>query len=102
FPEVGVVPNIGYFLTANLEFPVWDWGTLRSKVHQAEYKQQTAKAQLSLTQRTALSELYANYDEALVARAALDEARTTAELAAEGLRLTNLRYQGGASPATEL
>ena len=40
FPEVGVVPNLGYFLTAVLEVPVWDWGTLRSKLHQAEYKQQ--------------------------------------------------------------
>jgi len=102
FPEVGVVPNVGYFLTAVLNVPVWDWGTLRSKLHQAEYKQQTAKAQLSLAQRTAVSELYANYDEAMVARAALDESRRTAELAAESLRLVNLRYQGGASPASEV
>jgi len=102
FPEIGVVPNLGYFLTAVLEVPVWDWGTLRSKLHQAEYKQQSTKAQLGLTQRTAVSELYATYDEALVARAALEDARTTAELATEGLRLTNLRYQGGASPATEV
>jgi len=102
FPEIGVVPNLGYFLTAVLEVPVWDWGTLRSKLHQAEYKQQSTKAQVGLTQRTAVSELYATYDEALVARAALEDARTTAELATEGLRLTNLRYQGGASPATEV
>jgi outer membrane protein TolC len=102
FPEVGVVPNLGYFLTATLELPVWDWGTLRSKLHQAQYKQQTAKSQLTLAQRTAVGELYALYDEALLARAALDDARTTAELATEGLRLTNLRYQGGASPATEV
>jgi outer membrane protein TolC len=102
FPEVGVVPNLGYFLTAALNIPVWDWGTLRSKLHQAQYKQETAKAQLSLAQRTAVSELYANYDEAIVARSALDESRQTAELAAESLRLVNLRYQGGASPATEV
>jgi outer membrane protein TolC len=102
FPEVGVVPNLGYFLTATLELPVWDWGTLRSKLHQAQYKQRTAKSQLTLAQRTAVGELYALYDEALLARAALDDARTTAELATEGLRLTNLRYQGGASPATEV
>ncbi len=102
FPEIGVVPNVGYFLTAVLNIPVWDWGTLRSKLHQAQYKQETAKAQLSLAQRTAISELYANYDEAMVARSALDESRRTAELAAESLRLVNLRYQGGASPATEV
>jgi outer membrane protein len=101
-PAVGVVPNLGYFLTAALTVPVWDWGTLRSKLHQAEYKQDTAKAALSLAKRTDLSELYATYDEAMVAQAGLEEARRTAELAAEGLRLTSLRYQGGASPASEV
>jgi outer membrane protein TolC len=102
FTEVGILPNLGYFLTAALTVPVWDWGTLRSKLHQAEYKQQTAQAALSLAKRTDASELYATYDEAIVARAALDEARSTAELATESLRLTNLRYQGGASPASEV
>lgn len=81
---------------------MWDWGTLRSKLHQAEYKQQSVKAALSQAQRTGLSELYATYDEAMIAQGALDEARRTAELAAEGLRLTDLRYEGGASPATEV
>lgn len=102
FPEIGVVPNLGYFLTAALTVPVWDWGTLRSKLHQAEYKQQTAQAGLSLAKRTNISELYANYDEAIIARSALEESRRTAELAAESLRLTNLRYAAGASPATEV
>ena len=101
-PAVGIVPNLGYFLTAALTVPVWDWGTLRSKLHQAEYKQQSAAAALSLAKRTDISELYATYDEALIARSALDESRSTAELATESLRLTSLRYQGGASPATEV
>jgi outer membrane protein TolC len=101
-PAVGVVPNLGYFLTAALTVPVWDWGTLRSKLHQAEYKQQSARAALSLAKRMDVSELYATYDEAIIARSALEESRRTAELAAEGLRLTNLRYTGGASPASEV
>jgi outer membrane protein TolC len=99
---VGAVPSLGYFLTVTLNVPIWDWGTLRSKLHQAEYKQDAAKAQLSLAQRTAISELYATYDEAMVAHGALDEARRTAELAQESMRLVNLRYQGGASPATDM
>jgi outer membrane protein len=102
FPDVGVVPNVGYFLTAALNIPVWDWGTLRSKLHQAEYRQQTTKVQLSLTQRQTLSNLYAYYNEAAFARSAVDESRSTAELAAESLRLTNLRYLAGASPAIEV
>jgi outer membrane protein TolC len=102
FPEKGALPNTGYFLTAVLNIPVWDWGTLRSKVHQAQYKQQAAKASLSQAQRLNISELYATYDEVMVARGALEEARRTAELAAESLRLTVLRYQGGASLASEV
>jgi len=102
FPEVGSLPNLGYFLTAALTVPVWDWGTLRSKLHQAEYKQESAKAALSLAKRMDVSELYATYDEALIARGALEESRRTAELAAESLRLTQLRYQGGAAPASDV
>jgi outer membrane protein TolC len=102
FPELGPVPTLGYFLTVALNVPLWDWGTLRSKAHQAEYKQESARAQLSQTQRSVLSELYAAYNEASVARAAVDKLRLTADLAAESLRLVNLRYQGGASPALEV
>jgi len=102
FPEIGVVPNLGYFLTAALTVPVWDWGTLRSKLHQAEYKQQSAQSALTLAKRTDVSELYATYDEALIARSGLEESRRTAELAAESLRLTNLRYSGGAAPASDV
>ena len=102
FPEAGVVPNLGYFLTAALTFPVWDWGTLRSKLHQAEFKQQVAKATLSQEQQLKITELYSAYNEAAVARAAVDASRHTAELAAESLRLVNLRYESGASPAVEV
>jgi outer membrane protein TolC len=101
-PRFRNLPSLGYFLTASLTVPVWDWGTLRSKLHQAEYKQQSAKAALSLAQRTDVSELYATYDEAIIAKSALDESRRTADLASESLRLTVLRYQGGAAPASDV
>ncbi len=42
--EAGPVPALGYFLTASMSFPVWDWGTLRSKLHQAEIKQEEARS----------------------------------------------------------
>jgi outer membrane protein TolC len=98
----GPLPNLGYFMTVALNIPVWDWGTLRSRLHQSEYKQQTAKALLSQEQRLAISELYAAYNEATVARAAVEESRKTAEMATESLRLVNLRYGGGAAPATDV
>jgi len=102
FPELGPVGTLGYQLIGTLTVPVWDWGTLRSKVRQAEYKQDVAKVQLSQAQRQTLGELYAAYNEAMVARDAVDKLRQTADLATESLRLVNLRYQAGESPATEV
>jgi outer membrane protein TolC len=102
FTEAGVLPNLGYFIEAHLNLPVWDWGTLRSKLRQASLKQEQARVELTQAQRRTLSELYAAYNEALVARNAVDKLRQTADLAAESLRLVNLRYQAGSSPALEV
>lgn len=101
-PDLGYLPTLGYFVTANLTIPVWDWGTLRSKLHQAEFKQEQARVELSQAQRELLSNLYGSYNEAAVARAALDTTRRTAALAAESLRLINLRYQAGESTSLEV
>jgi len=101
-PTKGSLPNLGYFVTASLNIPVWDWGTLRSKLHQAEFKQDQARAELSQTQREMLSNLYSSYNEAAVARSAVDTSRRTAALAAESLRLIGLRYQAGESTSLEI
>jgi outer membrane protein len=101
-PEAGRLPNLGYFLTANLTMPVWDWGALRSKLHQTDYKKRQAEAELSGAQRQMLSNLYADYNEASVARSAVETLRRAADLAVESLRLTNLRYQAGESTALEV
>jgi outer membrane protein TolC len=101
-PDDVHLPNYGYFVNAILTVPLWDWGTLRSKLHQAEYRQETAKLQLSATQRTMLSELYQAYNEAAVARTAVDTLRRTADLAADSLRLVNLRYEGGSSTVLDV
>ncbi len=34
-PELGVLPNLGYFVTRQSHVPIWDWGGLRSKLHQS-------------------------------------------------------------------
>ncbi len=102
FPEAGPLPNLGYFVTAALNIPVWDWGTLRSKLHQSEYRQLQTKAQVSQAQRQLMSNLYASYNEAMVARAAVERTRDTANLATESLRLVNLRYSGGSSTVLDV
>ena len=45
--ELGPVPNLGYFITASLNIPVWDWGVRRSKVRQAELKHEQAQPSTS-------------------------------------------------------
>jgi outer membrane protein TolC len=101
-PDAGHLPALGYFLTASMNIPVWDWGTLRSKLHQSQYRQEQARAQLSQAQRQMLSNLYRSYNEASVARSAVETSRHTADLAAESQRLINLRYQAGESTAFEV
>jgi outer membrane protein TolC len=101
-PKAGALPNLGYFITAGVNVPVFDWGTLRSKLHQAEFKREQARLELSQAQKELLNNLYSSYNEASVARAAVEESRHTADLAAESLRLIDLRYKAGASSALEV
>jgi outer membrane protein TolC len=101
-PDAGRVPALGYFLTATMTFPVWDWGTLRSKVRQTEIRQEEARTALTQTQRQLLSDLCSSYNEAAVAREAVESSRQTADLAAESLRLLTLRFQAGESTALEV
>jgi outer membrane protein TolC len=101
-PEFGPLPNLGYFITANLTIPIFDWGTLRSRVRQAQAREQQARVQLSQTQRQVMSNLFAFYNEAAVARDAVDRLRRTADLSGESLRLITLRYQAGESSVLEV
>jgi outer membrane protein len=101
-PAKGPLPNLGYFITAGVTIPVWDWGTLRSKLHQSQTNQEQARSALSQSQREALANLYAAYNETSVARAAVESSRKLADDAAESLRLTGLRYQAGESTAQEV
>ncbi|HKS67563.1 MAG TPA: TolC family protein [Candidatus Acidoferrales bacterium] len=92
----GVVqPNLGYFVTYSLNLPIWDWGSRWSQLHQAEDKKELAHLNLSFAQRQALSNLYAFYDEAKVARSELMSLRQSVELADQNLNLVTLQYKAG-------
>lgn len=102
YPEVGPVPNLGYFFTITMNLPVWDWGNLHSKLRQAEYRRQQARADLTMAQRQIIGGLYSAYDEAQTAAVAVTQSRETADLGRESLRLTMLRYQAGQALALEV
>jgi outer membrane protein TolC len=96
------IRNLGYSAVATLNVPVFNWGATQSKVRQASLQQKQARLELTQAQRQALANLRAFYAEADVAKNELDVLRNSAELAAESLRLTNLRYQGGEATALEV
>ena len=89
------VRNLGYFATATLQLPIWNWGANRSKLRQASLRRTQAQVELSATQRELLAKLHTLFEEAQTARSQLESLRQSAELAADSLRLTTLRYQAG-------
>jgi outer membrane protein TolC len=101
-PDLGPLPNLGYFLTVSLNVPIWDWGTRSSKVRQAAFKREQANVELSATQRTLIRNLQGFYQEAQTAREQVDSLRRSVDLAAESLRLNGLRYQAGEATILEL
>ena len=100
--KVDGIPVLGYAAVATLNIPVWNWGATQARVKQAELREKQAKVELTAAQRQLLADLHAFYSDAQTARGELDTLRSSAELAAESLRLTTLRYQGGEASALEV
>jgi len=94
--------NLGYSAIATLQLPVWNWGANRSRLKQADLRRDQAKVELSATQRELLAKLHTYYEEAQTAREELESLDQTAEWAADSLRLTTLRYQGGEASVLEV
>jgi outer membrane protein len=101
-PDLGRLPNLGYFMTANISMPVWTWGAMRSKLKQAQLRREQAQRNLTFTQRQLVSNLLSAFNEADTARAVAETLRQSADLAAESLRLNTLRYQAGEATVLEL
>jgi len=98
----GPIRNLGYSASATLNIPIWNWGATHSKVRQSELQRELAQTQLSAAQRRLLADLKSLYAEADAARIELEVLQQSADLAAESVRLTNLRYQAGEATALEV
>jgi outer membrane protein TolC len=96
------VRNLGYSAAATLSIPIWNWGASRSKVKAAEIDRNQARTELSFAQRKMAADLKNFYNEAQTSRSELESLRQSAELAAESLRLTTLRYQAGEATVLEV
>jgi outer membrane protein TolC len=94
--------NLGYSAQATLNIPLWNWGSIHSKVKQAELKRRQAELDLTVTQKQLDAELATSYREAQIALAQVGSLRSSADLSAESLRLTLLRYEAGEATALEV
>jgi outer membrane protein TolC len=94
--------NLGSSAQMSLNIPVWNWGALQSKVRQAALRQQQAQLDLKLTERQLAANINSFYLEARVAGTQIDSLSRAADLSAESLRLTLLRYQAGEATALEV
>ncbi|MFI5103695.1 MAG: TolC family protein, partial [Terriglobales bacterium] len=94
--------NLGYATAVTLNVPVWNWGATHSKVVQAGLKRKQAARELSFAQRKLQAEIRELYADADAARSELELLKSSSELAAESLRLTTLRYQGGEATVLEV
>ena len=94
--------NLGYAGAATLNIPIFSWGATQSKVRQAELLRHQAQVELSAAQRQTLADLQSFYAEAQTSLGQIDTLRNSADLAADSLRLTNLRYQAGEATALEV
>ena len=96
------ISNLGSSVVVTLNIPIWNWGATQSKVKQAELQRDQAKRELSLVQRKRLAEIQSLYAEAATASEELSSLKRSAELGAESLRLTTLRYKNGESTVLEV
>jgi outer membrane protein len=96
------VRNLGYSAVATLQIPIFSWGSDRSKLKQAELRRDQSRVELSFAQRQLLAHLRQFYNEAEIARSEMQSLASSAEMAADSLRLTTLRYQAGESTVLEV
>ena len=96
------VNNLGSAAQAQLTVPIWNWGAARSKIRQAQIGLDQARSDLTFTQRQLLATLHAFHQEAQVAASQVDSLKRSADLSAESLRLTLLRYQAGEATVLEV
>jgi outer membrane protein TolC len=96
------VRNIGYSTVATLQIPIFSWGADRSKLKQAELRRNQAHVELNFAQRQLLGHLREFYTEAETARSEMESLQSSADMAAESMRLTTLRYQAGESTVLEV
>jgi outer membrane protein TolC len=94
--------NVGAAAQVSVNIPVWNWGATKSKVKQAQLREDQARLDLSLTQRALQANIATAHAEADGALSQVSLLRDGVTYATESLRVTLLRYQAGEATAFEV
>ena len=94
--------NLGYSTSFTVNLPIWDWLSTEHKVKQSEIRRDAARVALTAAQRQLIANLQEYFTAAQTAQQELQSLDTTVQDAAESLRLSELRYQGGEALVLEV
>jgi outer membrane protein TolC len=93
--------NLGYAGDLTLDIPIWNWGSTRSKVRQAESNVHLAEVRAGFAERQVQGQLRSLYQQAETAHNLVMSLTRSRDLGQENLQLTMLRYQAGEATALE-
>jgi len=94
--------NLGYSAMATLNVPIWNWGSIHSKVKQASLREQQAELDLTTSKKQLQADVASSHAEAETALSQIQTLRSSRDLSEESLRLTLLRYKSGEATALEV
>ncbi|HMC21676.1 MAG TPA: TolC family protein, partial [Thermoanaerobaculia bacterium] len=87
--------------TANVDVPIFDWGSSRSRQRQAELRARGAELQRQLTIRDLYLQFATARQEAITAAERVDNARRAVADAERNVMISISRYRAGEAPITE-
>lgn len=92
----------GYAVFANLSVTLFDWNRARSAMQQARLRAQQTEAKRAMAERAFSKDYQAALERARQLYAQIALTRRQAEMAAEDLRLSRIRYEGGEGLALDV
>lgn len=92
----------GYAVFANLSITLFDWNRARSAMQQARLRTQQTDSKRAIAERYYSRDYQAALERARQFYKQISLTRRQAEMAAEDLRLSRIRYEGGEGPALDV
>jgi outer membrane protein TolC len=93
--------HVGNLAIVNIDVPLFDWGTTRSKIRQARLRAKAADLQRQITTGDLRLQFAAARQQTLTAAERVDSARGALADAERNVTISIARYRGGEAPILE-